>query len=106
MSDQGESQEFRLSDEDVQAFAGKLERWAGELAPEEQGMLQLLLGRAEAGGAGRKTGLEKEFTSSASPGDTATEILRPLLHGGATTRMGMLANRQCNWSTWSRGTAP
>jgi hypothetical protein len=105
-SSQGDAREFSLSNDDVSAFASKLEEWGNALSPEEQGMLQLLLGRAEAGGAGGKHGLGKEFTLGSRPSETVTQVLRPLLERGATTKLGMMPNRECTWSTWSRGVSP
>ena len=106
MDSKDEAQEYSISNEDVGAFATKLEEWGNGLPPEEQGMLQLLLGRAEAGGADSRRGLGKEFTLGSAPSETVTQVLRPLLERGATTKLGMMANRKCTWSTWSRGTRP
>jgi hypothetical protein len=108
-----EGNEVSLSEADLTAFAGKLDDWAERLPPDEKGLIQYLLARAEASsGSGGQlvTSQGGELTTSASPGELASAVLKPLLEQGLTARTephrpGMMA-RECTWSTWSRGTPP
>lgn len=111
----GEGNEVSLSEADLTAFAGKLDDWAERLPPDEKGLIQYLLARAEAssGSAGEKlaTSQGDELTTSASPGELATAVLKPLLAAGLTSRTephrpGMMPAARCTWSTWSRGVPP
>ncbi len=98
-----EPNETRLSEADLDAFASKLDQWADSLPLEEQGLLQFLLARAEAGRGRGPGSADDDVTTDSSPGELAASMLRPVVDRGSI-KLG--AARQCNWSTWSRGVPP
>ena len=93
----------RLSEDEIQSFASKLEQWSQDLPPAEQALMQLLLGRAatadETTAATLLSGGNNILTTSIS--QSATQALQPLLRG---RQIGLMRpGGGVNWSSWGRG---
>lgn len=93
-----------LSEQDVDGFVQRLESWSEQLPPAEQGLLQLLVARAEAG-AGSPGAAEPsaEGRTLGSVGTRAANVLRPMVQD-STRMFGMRsAGGGGGYSSWGRG---
>jgi hypothetical protein len=92
-----------LSEQDVDGFVQRLESWSEQLSPAEQGLLQLLVARAEAG-AGSPEAAEPaaEGRSLGSVGTRAANLLRPMVQD-STRMFGMMRSGGAGYSSWGRG---
>jgi hypothetical protein len=91
-----EEERVPVSDEEVSSFAQKLEDWGKDLPPEEQALLQVLVGRAE----GTSEEDVQGFALGMPIGVATTNLFSGLRTTGRLTR-GAWVEMGEPWIQWS-----
>ncbi len=86
-----------ITQEDVAAFAQKLESWGRQLPPKERTLLQLLIARAEGTDI---ADLDVQGYVLSSPSITTTRLFSPLLSTGRLS--GAWVEAGDPWAQWSQ----
>ena len=93
-----EPQEQRISQEDLDKFAKRLNEWSTSLSTDEQALLGIVLGRANASDPGD---VDEETYEFPSFGDVTREMLRPIV--GETGSFVDMSDA-VKWKDWRKKT--